>query len=110
MVLTINTLTIFCTVIFLQVLMFLKNAVPITTNIHIGSGISLTYFIMSLITLIFLFATHEGASNIVVGYQPICCAFYGLTLLIMVIIGAINDLGTAEADAEKVYKTLSDNS
>jgi hypothetical protein len=57
-----NSFTIVLTVIFLQVMMFLFNAVPMTNGILMSAGASVTYFVMSIVTLIFLYECHEAAA------------------------------------------------
>ena len=57
-----NSFTIVLTVIFLQVMMFLFNAVPMTNGILMSAGASVTYFVMSGVTLIFLYECHEAAA------------------------------------------------
>ena len=63
-VIILNAFTVFLTVIFLMILM-LRNIVPMTNDILMSSASSVTYFVMSLITLLFLFASHECASYMV---------------------------------------------
>ena len=76
-----NILTVFCTVIFLYILMIFRNAVPMTNGILMATGSSVTYFVMSMITLLFLFACHECASYMVLQYHGFIVAFYGLLVL-----------------------------
>jgi hypothetical protein len=46
--------------------MFIKNAVPMTNGIDMSVGSSITYFIMSLLTLVFLYGCHEAATYMVI--------------------------------------------
>ena len=58
----------------------LLNAVPMTNDILMSSSASITYFVMSLVTLIYLFACHECASYMVLQYTFGFVCLYGAVL------------------------------
>lgn len=84
-------LTVFCDVIFLQILM-LKNAVPMTDGILMNAASSVTYFVMSLVSLIFLYANHEAVSYMVLDFWGIVALLYGLIILTLGIVCLAVDL------------------
>lgn len=55
-----NALTVFLTVVFLQVMMFYFTAVPMTNGILMSTGSSVAYFVLSILTLLFLYECHEA--------------------------------------------------
>ena len=109
MVIYLNSFTVFCTVIFLQIMMFLRNAVPMTNDILMSNASSITYFIMSIVTLIFLKGCHEASSYMLLMYYPIITLVYGLILLILGIVCTAVDVGGANAAATEKWATLSPN-
>jgi hypothetical protein len=52
-----------------------------TNGILMDAGSSITYFVMSLITTIFLYANHEAVSYMVLDYWNIFTLIYGLLIL-----------------------------
>jgi hypothetical protein len=89
--------------------MFVQNAVPMTNGILMSRASSITYFVMSIITLIFLFGCHEAASYMLLRYHPYITFFYGLVLLALGIVCMIIDVGGASADADIIWATMSVN-
>jgi hypothetical protein len=81
----------------MYVFSFAQNAVPQTNDIAIGSGASLTYFILSFVTLGLLFCSYEvvsyGYRSLLMWWRAISI-LYGIALLIL---GAIL-LGTELAN------------
>ena len=75
-----NAFTAIITVVFLLIMM-MRNVVPITNNILISSGISVTFFVMSLVTLIFHFICHEAASYMVLKHHWWIMILYGAAIL-----------------------------
>ena len=100
-----NAFTVFCTVIFLQILVLL-NAVPMTNDILMSSSASITYFVMSLVTLIYLFACHECASYMVLQYHFIFVFLYGAVLLTIGIVTLVRDLKDVTDDTKVIYDTV----
>ena len=76
----INILTVFLTVVFLEIMM-LRNAVPMTNGILMYAGSSVSYFVVSLLNLLFLYANHEAISYMVLDYWAYFSIFYGLCIL-----------------------------
>lgn len=104
-----NALTALLCVIFLQVLMFVKNAVPMTNGILMSQGSSITYFIMSLVTLLYLYACHEAASYMLLKYHFAFTLLYGLVVLTLGILCFIFDYGGASQDSKAIWGTMSNN-
>ena len=78
----INALTLFLTCVFLLMMMLFKNAVPLTNDILMSTSYSITYFVMSIITLFFLYFCHEVASSMYLKWQGnLFIAFYGISIL-----------------------------
>lgn len=109
LVICLNAFTFICVVIFLQIMMFVQNAVPLTNGILMSSASSITYFVMSILTMFFLFACHEVASYMLLTYHHIITLLYALIVLALGIVCMIIDLGGANAAAIEVWKTLSFN-
>ena len=84
----------------------LRNAVPMTNDILMSSGSSVTYFVMSLITLIFLFACHECASYMVLQYHFCIVLFYGLLILSLGISCLSVDLVKAPEAAKEIWNNV----
>ena len=81
-------------------MMFLFNAVPMTNGILMSAGASVTYFVMSFVTLIFLYECHEAAAYMwALQAQFILTLVYGLAVLILGIVCAAIDVGGAAADS-----------
>jgi hypothetical protein len=89
--------------------MFVQNAVPMTNGILMSTTSSITYFVMSIITLFFLFGCHEAASYMLLRYHPFITLFYGLVLLTLGIVCMAIDGGGASADASTIWATMSVN-
>lgn len=73
-------------VILLQVLMFIQNCVPQTNGILLNAGISITYFILSLVSLATLFGAFETVSyglKSIIMWTRITILIYGLLLMVM---------------------------
>lgn len=103
----INVLTIFCDIIFLQILM-LRNAVPMTDGILMNSRSSVSYFVIALINLIFLYANHEAISYMVLDIWYCVSMFYGICVLshgitIIAVDSGVNKL----ANANNIWANLS---
>jgi len=89
--------------------MFVQNAVPMTNGILMSTPASITYFVMSIITLFFLFCCHEAASYMLLEYHPIITFAYGLLILILGIVCQAIDVGGASTDSADIWTTLSSN-
>jgi len=89
--------------------MFLRNAVPMTNGIQINAGVSICYFIMSILTLLFLCYSHQAASQMVIRYQGIVLLFWGILCLVLTIIG-ITEMDAAGSGTDEIYNKLSVNS
>jgi uncharacterized membrane protein len=89
--------------------MFVQNAVPMTNNILMSTGSSITYFVMSLVTLVFLYGFHEAASYMLLEYYPIITFFYSIVLIMLGILCTVIDVGGAQADAVSKWNTMSVN-
>lgn len=109
MIIYLNALTVILVVIFLQIMMFIRNAVPLTTGILMSSASSVTYFVMSIITLLFLYACHEAASYMIIKYTPFIILFYAILILILGIVCMAIDVGGANQAAQDIWPTLSPN-
>ncbi|TNV78195.1 hypothetical protein FGO68_gene8390 [Halteria grandinella] len=109
---SIIALTTFLTIIFLQILAFAQNAVPQTNNIAISSGASLTYFILSFVTLGFLYCQYEivtyGYRSVLVWWRLISL-LYGLALVILGAILLGSELGSIETVCGEVWAKMSSN-
>lgn len=93
-----NALIAFLVVIFLQIMMFIRNAVPLTNGVLMSVGSSITYFVLSIFTLILLFASYESASYMVLSYSPFVITLYALIILILgILVMAIEGGGAFEA-------------
>lgn len=109
LIIYINALTTFLVVIFLQIMMFVQNAVPLTNGILMSVGSSITYFILSILTLLVLFACHEFASYMILKWTPFFVLFYGfLVMLLGILVMAIEGAG-AEQAAQKMWGSMSLN-
>lgn len=75
--------------------MFVQNAVPMTNNILMSTTSSITYFVMSLITLVFLYGFHEAASYMLLEYYPVITFIYSVVLILLGIICTAVDVGGA---------------
>ena len=100
-----NVLTVFCDIIFLQILM-LNNAVPMTDGILMNKNFSVTYFVMSLVTLLFLYANHEAVSYMVLDYWGAFSLIYGLAIFLIGILG--KGLDDALEASQRIWDTLSE--
>jgi len=89
--------------------MFVQNAVPMTNGILMSKASSITYFVMSIVTLIFLFGCHEAASYMLLRYHPFITFFYGVVLLALGVVCMAIDVGGASADADAIWATMSVN-
>ena len=103
-----NAFTAFSTVIFL-ILMMLFNAVPMTNGILMSTGSSITYFVMAIVTLLFLYECHEAASYMLLQYQGFLVLFYGLVILVLGIVCAAIDVGGASEATNAIWVSLSTN-
>jgi hypothetical protein len=84
----------------------LLNAVPMTNDILMSSSASITYFVMSLVTLIYLFATHECASYMVLEWTFIFVFLYGAILLTIGIVTLVRDLIKVTDDTKEIYDNV----
>ena len=109
LVICLNALTAILVVIFLEIMMFVRNAVPLSTGILMSPASSITYFVMSLATLAFLFGCHEAASYMLLRYQPLVLLVYGLVILALGIVCMAIDVGGASEAAKEFWKTMSMN-
>lgn len=89
--------------------MFVKNAVPMTNGILMSKGSSITYFVMSLVTLFYLYACHEAASYMLLKYHFAFTLLYGLIVLALGIVCFIVDYGGASQDSITIWGTMSNN-
>jgi len=103
---------VFITILFLQILAFLKNSVPQINGILVSIATSITYFILSLLTLFFLYMQYEVVNY---GYRSglfcwrIFAPIYGIILLILGIVLIAVDLPkNGEASANK-WAVMSNN-
>ena len=90
-------------------MMFFRNAVPLTNDILMSNASSITYFVMSIITLFFLYGCHEAASYMLLMYHPIITSLYGTLLLVLGIVCTAVDVGGANAAAKTKWETMSPN-
>lgn len=90
-------------------MMFIFNAVPMTNGILMSTGSSITYFVMSIVTLIFLYECHEATSYMLLHYQPFFVMFYGVVVLLLGILCAAIDVGGAAEATDSIWVTLSTN-
>lgn len=98
-------ITVFCDIFGLQIMM-LRNAVPMTDGILMNKGFSVTYFVMSLVNLLFLYANHEAVSYMVLDYWGIFSFIYGLAIFLIGILGA--GLDDAVESSQQIWDQLSD--
>jgi hypothetical protein len=84
----------------------LLNAVPMTNDILMSSSSSITYFVMSLITLIYLFACHECASYMVLQYHFGFVFLYGAVILALGIVTLVRDLKDVTDDTKTIYDNV----
>jgi hypothetical protein len=84
-----------------------NNAVPMTNGILMDAGSSLTYFIMSLITIIFLYANHEAVSYMVLDYWNLVTLLYGLIILGLGITCLVRDLTNIAEKSLTIWEGLS---
>jgi hypothetical protein len=82
----------------------LRNIVPMSNGILMSQTSSITYFVMSFITLLVLFACHECASYMVLQYHVYLVGFYGLLVTALGISCTVVDLVTAPAAAAELWK------
>lgn len=97
-------------VILLQVLMFIRNCTPTVNGILLSAGISITYFVFSLISLALLVGAYQaveyGLKSVVFCLQ-IFTLIYGILLVILSIcIFVIEMINIEEAVADK-WKSMS---
>lgn len=74
---------------------FIKNCVPRQDGILIGAGISITYIVLSLISLVLLFGIYETVSygiKSVMYWTKIGCLLYGITITILGILIFVLDV------------------
>jgi hypothetical protein len=85
----------------------LKNAVPMTDGILMNTATSVTYFVMSLVSLVFLYANHEAVSYMVLGFYGVAL-LYGLIILALGMVCLSVDLSNIQATSAIIWPTLSD--
>jgi len=88
-------------------MMLFKGAVPLTNGILLSSTTSITYFVMSIITLFFLYGCHEATSYMILKHSPKIIGFYGLILLILGIVVMAVDVGGVDAAANAKWAEMS---
>ena len=85
---------------------------PQTNNIAVSTGASLTYFILSFVTLALMFCTYEivnyGQRSLMM-YWRVISALYGLALIILGIILLIMELASMSDTCTTIWGTLSQN-
>ncbi len=85
---------------------------PQTNNIAISSGASLTYFILSFVTLGFLYCTYEivnfGYRSLLMWWRLISI-LYGIALLILGAILLGMELGNMKTTCSQVWAKMSQN-
>ena len=86
----------------------LYNAVPMTDGILMNAASSVTYFVMSLISLIFLYANHEAVSYMVLDYWGFFALTYALIILTLGIVCLAVDLSNILSESNDIWDTLSD--
>lgn len=104
-----NALTVILVVIFLQIMMLFRNAVPLTDGILMSTASSITYFVMSIVTLLFLYGCHEAASYMLLTYQFRILIVYSVIILTLGIVCMIIDVGGANEAAKEIWAILSIN-
>jgi ABC-type nickel/cobalt efflux system permease component RcnA len=87
--------------------MLFKNAVPLSNGILLSTTTSITYFVMSIVTLFFLYGCHEATSYMLLKYTPQIIVFYGAVLLAMGIVCLIIDVGGAQIAVDAKWKVMS---
>ena len=70
---------------------------------------SVTYFVMSIVSLFFLYGCHEAASYMLLKYTPFIILLYGVTILTLGIVCMAIDVGGANQAAQDIWKTMSMN-
>ena len=68
-------------------------------GILMNAASSVTYFVMSLISLIFLYANHEAVSYMVLDYWGFVAGLYGLIILVLGVLCLAFDLGTVAQES-----------
>jgi hypothetical protein len=87
--------------------MFVQNAVPMTNGKLMSAGSSITYFVMSLVTLLFLYACHEIASYMILQYHFVITLLYSLVIIALGITCLIVDLISASDDVNTFWQLMS---
>ena len=86
----------------------LKNAVPMTDGILMNKASSVTYFVMSLVSLIFLYANHEAVSYMVLDVWGIVALVYALIILSLGVVCLVVDMKNILLTSADIWETLSD--
>lgn len=77
-----------------------------TDGILMNKGFSVTYFVMSLVNLLFLYANHEAVTYMVLDYWGLFSFIYGLAIFLIGIFGA--GLEDAVETSQRIWDELSD--
>ena len=79
-----------------------------TNDIQINAGVSIAYFVMSLLTILVLYISHEAATYMNIANQPYLLLVYGLLCLSLTIVGIV-EMDAAVGGAQQIYNKLSQN-
>jgi hypothetical protein len=90
-------------------MMFVQNAVPMTNGILMSNASSITYFVMSIITIFYLYGCHEAASYMLLRYHPFVTFVYGLIILLLGVVAMAIDVGSASSHSAVIWATMSSN-
>ena len=89
---------------------FAQNAVPQTNNIAVSTGASITYFVLSFVTLALLFCTYEivnyGQRQLMM-FLRIISMLYGLALIVLGIILLAIELGSMAETCSTIWVKMS---
>lgn len=84
----------------------LYNAVPMTNDILMSSVGSITYFVMSIITLFCLLAIYECAQYMVLRYTFGFVCLYGAIILTIGIVTLVRDLKDVKDDTKEIFDNV----
>ena len=91
---------------------FAQNAVPQTNNIAVSTGASITYFVLSFVTLALLFCTYEivnyGQRQLMMFWR-IMSLLYGLALIVLGIVLLAIELGSMAETCSSIWVKMSQN-
>ena len=89
---------------------FAQNAVPQTNNIAVSTGASITYFVLSFVTLALVFCTYEivnyGQRQLMMFWRFISM-LYGLALIVLGIILLIMELAAMADTCSTIWGKMS---